>query len=132
MGVSAISAMPGGFSQNHVKLEDYYRDLEVPRLPIARGVALNDDDRLRGEVIQQLICNNTLETRDIETRFGMDFNSYFATELKQLQLMAQDGLIKLGDHRLDVTARGRLLIRNVCKVFDHYRVEQEEKFSKMI
>ncbi|MEN8762780.1 MAG: oxygen-independent coproporphyrinogen III oxidase [Thiogranum sp.] len=132
MGVSAISAMPGGFSQNHVKLEDYYRDLEVPRLPIARGVALNDDDRLRGEVIQQLICNNTLETRDIETRFGMDFNSYFATELKQLQLMAQDGLIKLGDHRLDVTARGRLLIRNVCKVFDQYRVEQEEKFSKMI
>ena len=132
MGVSAISAMPGGYSQNHVKLEDYYRDLEVPRLPIARGVALNEDDRLRGEVIQQLICNNTLETEYIETRFGIDFDSYFAAELEQLKLMARDGLIKVGDHRLDVTARGRLLIRNVCKVFDHYRIEQEEKFSKMI
>jgi oxygen-independent coproporphyrinogen-3 oxidase len=132
MGVSAISAMPGGFSQNHVKLEDYYGDLEVPRLPVARGVALNEDDRLRGEVIQQLICNNMLETGSIETEFGIDFDSYFAAELKQLKLMAQDGLIRVGDHRLDVTARGRLLIRNVCKVFDHYRVEQEEKFSKMI
>jgi len=132
MGVSAISAMPGGFSQNHVKLEDYYGDLEVPRLPVARGVALNEDDRLRGEVIQQLICNNMLETGNIETGFGIDFDSYFAAELKQLKRMAQDGLIRVGDHRLDVTARGRLLIRNVCKVFDHYRVEQEEKFSKMI
>jgi len=132
MGVSAISAMPGGFSQNHVKLEDYYRDLEVPCLPIARGVALNEDDLLRGELIQQLICNNTLETARIETQFGIDFDSYFAAELEQLQLMAQDGLVRIGDHRLDVTARGRLLIRNVCKVFDHYRVEQEEKFSKMI
>jgi oxygen-independent coproporphyrinogen-3 oxidase len=73
-----------------------------------------------------------LETGGIETEFGIDFDSYFAAELKQLKLMAQDGLIRVGDHRLDVTARGRLLIRNVCKVFDHYRVEQEEKFSKMI
>jgi len=132
MGVSAISAMPGGFSQNHVKLDDYYRDLEVPRLPIARGVALNDDDRLRGEVIQQLICNNRLDTRRVEEQFGVDFESYFAPELGQLQLMAKDDLIRVGDNRLEVTARGRLLIRNLCKVFDHYRVEQEEKFSKMI
>jgi oxygen-independent coproporphyrinogen-3 oxidase len=132
MGVSAISAMPGGFGQNHVKLEDYYRDLEVPRLPVARGVALNDDDRLRGEVIQQLICNNRLDARRIEEQFDVDFESYFASELEQLKLMAEDGLIRVGDHRLEVTARGRLLIRNLCKVFDHYRVEQEEKFSKMI
>ncbi len=132
MGVSAISAMPGGFTQNHVKLEDYYRDLEVPRLPVARGVALNQDDYLRGEVIQQLICNNTLDTRRIDTQFNIDFASYFASELEQLRPMARDDLVRLGDHRIDVTARGRLLIRNVCKVFDHYRVQQEEKFSKMI
>ncbi len=132
MGVSAISAMPAGFSQNHVKLEDYYRDLEVPRLPVARGVALNDDDRLRGEVIQQLICNNTLDERRIEAQFDIDFDRYFEPELEQLRLMERDDLIRVGDHRLDVTARGRLLIRNVCKVFDRYRVEQEEKFSKMI
>jgi len=46
--------------------------------------------------------------------------------------MARDQLIRIGDHRLDVTAKGRLLIRNICKVFDRYRVEKEESFSKMI
>ena len=92
---------------------------------------MNEDDRLRGEVIQQLICNNTLDTGRIDSEFGIDFDSYFATELEQLKLMVQDGLVRIGDHRLHVTPKGRLLIRNVCKVFDHYRLEQEEKFSKM-
>lgn len=132
MGVSAISSLPGGFSQNFTALDDYYRELEVPQLPVARGVAINDDDRLRGEVIQQLICNNTLDTRRISDQFGIDFDSYFADELDELQGMQRDGLVQLGDQRIDVTAKGRLLIRNICKVFDYYRVDAEEKFSKMI
>jgi oxygen-independent coproporphyrinogen-3 oxidase len=132
MGVSAISSMPGGFSQNHTALEDYYRDLEVPRLPVARGVALNDDDRLRGDVIQQLICNNRLDTQRVESEYGIRFADYFSAELAQLAGMQADGLVELDAHRLAVTARGRLLIRNICKVFDHYRHATEQQFSKMI
>jgi len=132
MGVSAISAMPGGFSQNCMTVEEYVSELEVPRLPVVRGVAISDDDRVRGEVIQQLICNNTLDTRRIEADFGIDFSDYFGSELERLEPMVQDQLIRIGDHRLDVTAKGRLLIRNLCKVFDRYRVGKEERFSKMI
>ncbi|MGD8615381.1 MAG: oxygen-independent coproporphyrinogen III oxidase [Gammaproteobacteria bacterium] len=132
LGVSAISSMPGGFSQNHSKLDSYYADLEIPRLPIARGVALNDDDRLRGAVIQQLICNNTLDKGWTEAKFGIEFDRYFAAELAQLSGMQADALVELDDRRLDVTPRGRLLIRNICRVFDRYRVGQEERFSKMI
>ncbi len=132
LGVSAISSMPDGYCQNHSNLDSYYADLEVPRLPIARGVALSDDDRLRAEVIQQLICNYTLDKRRIESQFGIEFDRYFAAELVQLAGMQADELVELGEQRLDVTARGRLLIRNICRVFDRYRVEKEEKFSKMI
>jgi oxygen-independent coproporphyrinogen-3 oxidase len=132
LGVSAISSMPDGFSQNHSNLDSYYADLDVPRLPIARGVALDADDHLRGEVIQQLICNNTLDKRRIESQFDIEFDRYFAAELAQLAGMHADELVELGEQRLDVTARGRLLIRNICRVFDRYRVDKEEKFSKMI
>jgi oxygen-independent coproporphyrinogen-3 oxidase len=132
MGVSAISSMPDGFAQNHSNLDDYYADLDKPRLPIARGVALDADDHLRAEVIQQLICNNTLSKQRMEEQFGIDFDRYFAGELAQLEGMQADELVRLGEQRLDVTARGRLLIRNICRVFDRYRVDSEEKFSKMI
>ena len=46
--------------------------------------------------------------------------------------MEKDNLVEVSVDRLNVTSRGRLLIRNICKVFDHYRVETEEKFSRMI
>ena len=132
MGVSAISAMPGGFSQNCVTVEDYVNALKESHLPVVRGVALCDDDRVRGEVIQQLICNHTLDTRHIETEYGINFSDYFKSELERLAPMVQDRLIRIGDHRLDVTAKGRLLIRNLCMVFDRYRVEKEESFSKLV
>lgn len=132
MGVSSIGAMPGGFSQNHTALDDYYRDIEASRLPIARGVALNDDDRLRGDVIQQLICNNRLDTGLMESRYGIRFADYFSDELARLAGMAGDGLVEVTPAQLLVTARGRLLIRNICKVFDHYRNDSEQQFSKMI
>ena len=132
MGVSAIGATPGGFSQNHTALEDYYRDIERSRIPIARGVALNDDDRLRGEVIQQLICNNRLDTAQLEAQYGIRFDDYFPAELDRLAGMQADGLVEIGARELLVTARGRLLIRNICKIFDHYRNDSERQFSKMI
>ncbi len=132
LGPSAISAMPGGYSQNHTDLEDYYRDLEEGHLPIARGVAVNQDDRLRAEVIQQLICNNRLDIEQLEQRYDIDFGRYFSAELLALSDMQSDGLVNVEKNCLAITARGRLLVRNICKTFDAYRGNVEQKFSKMI
>lgn len=132
MGVSAISSLPGGYSQNSPRLEDYYTSLDESRLPIYRGIAVNEDDCLRREVIQQLICNYTLNVNRIESEFDIDFTTYFEDELHCLESMQQDGLISIGERRLDVSSKGQLLIRNICKVFDRYRQTSEDKFSKMI
>ena len=132
MGVSAISSMPGGYTQNHTDVDDYYRDLDEGRLPIARGVAINDDDRLRAEIIQQLICHNSLDMRRVESEFAIRFDDYFRDELKQLQHMQSDGLLEIDERQINVNERGSLLIRNICKVFDRYRVDKEGRFSKLI
>ncbi len=132
MGVSSIGFMPGGYAQNTTDLDEYIRELAKPHIPVKRGIALTADDCLRREVIQQLICNTRLDIKQVENRFELDFQHYFGDELERLGDMQQDGLVRIDDRYIDVTARGRLLIRNICKVFDRYRVEQEEKFSKMI
>jgi oxygen-independent coproporphyrinogen-3 oxidase len=48
--------------------------------------------------------------------------------------MADDGLISLDNNNvIDVKPAGRLLIRNVCMVFDKYlRLAGEQRFSKVI
>ncbi len=99
-----------------------------------RGIELNRDDELRRAVITQLICNFALDMEKIDSAWDIRFEDYFADELKRLIQMSADGLISIGDRRIDVLPAGRLLIRNICMVFDRYlgAEGQTTRFSKVI
>ncbi len=119
-GVSAISAVGATYSQNEKTLDAYYEKLDEGKLPIARGLKLDTDDLLRRLIIQLLMCNFELSIKAIEQAWPVKFNSYFAAELHKLQAFEVDGLIEVDDEWLAVTPKGRLLVRNICMVFDHY------------
>ncbi|SHH01364.1 oxygen-independent coproporphyrinogen III oxidase [Massilia sp. CF038] len=119
-GVSAISAVAATYSQNVKTLDAYYDLIDRNELPIERGIALNMDDALRRSIIQMLMCQFELSTSAIEQAYPIDFASYFGAELAQLDQLQEDGLVTLEPGWINVTARGRLLIRNVCMVFDRY------------
>lgn len=133
-GVSAISAMGTSFAQNHKDLPSYYEAIDADRLPIARGLELGDDDLIRAEVIKQLICHFKLSFSQIEKRFAIRFNHYFAKELQRLAPMVLDGLLTIDDEGISVTPAGRLLIRRICMVFDAY-IESDSaqiRYSRVI
>jgi oxygen-independent coproporphyrinogen-3 oxidase len=133
-GVSAISAVGASYSQNEKTLDAYYQHLDQHALPIARGVKLSMDDLLRRLIIQRLMCNFELSLASIEIAYPIKFSEYFSTELTQLELLAADGLLKLDDEWITVTMRGRLLIRNICMVFDRYLALAQSplRYSKTI
>jgi oxygen-independent coproporphyrinogen-3 oxidase len=117
-GVSAISAVGATYSQNAKDLEAYYEAIDRNELPVARGVRLSLDDALRRHLIQTLMCQFELCIPAIEETFAVTFDSYFASELAQLAALERDGLVVRTPDAISVTAKGRLLIRNVCMVFD--------------
>ena len=119
-GVSAISAVGASYSQNAKTLEAYYEALDNNELPVVRGVALGMDDLLRRAIIGMLMCQFELSVSAIEQAFPIVFAQYFASELAALRQLAADGLVTLDGDWISVTMRGRLLIRNVCMVFDRY------------
>jgi oxygen-independent coproporphyrinogen-3 oxidase len=119
-GVSAIGAVGATYSQNEMTLDAYYERLDQGKLPVARGIKLNMDELLRGIIIQMLMCNFELSTASIELAYPITFATYFAPELKRLRALQEDGLIEIDDKWLSVTLKGRLLIRNICMVFDRY------------
>jgi oxygen-independent coproporphyrinogen-3 oxidase len=123
-GVSAISAVGATYSQNVKTLDAYYDLLDKHELPIARGVGLSMDDLLRRSVIQKLMCQFELSIPAIEQAFPVVFGDYFAPELEKLGQLERDGLLTVGDEWLSVTMKGRLLIRNVCMVFDRHLGER--------
>lgn len=133
LGITAIGMVGTSYSQNLKTLDAYQAALDADRLPIMRGIELNADDLLRRAVITQLICHFNLRFRAAELAFGIVFREYFPRELGELATMQQDGLLIVGENSIDVLPAGKLLIRNVCMVFDRYlREKQGQRFSKVI
>jgi oxygen-independent coproporphyrinogen-3 oxidase len=133
IGSTSIGMVGDCYAQNLRTLDEYYAALDAGRLAVFRGVELDADDRLRRAVISGLICHFVLDYADIEARFGIEFARYFDVELEELRQMERDDLIRLDDCGIQVTEAGRLLIRNICMVFDRYlRERNEQRFSRVI
>lgn len=131
-GITSIGKVADCYSQNLKTINEYYQAIDDDRLPVFRGVILDDDDKLRREVIGQLICHFELDKASISKEFNINFDEYFATELGELDEMANDGLVEIGDI-IKVTPSGNLLIRNICMVFDKYmRKLDQARFSRVI
>lgn len=133
MGATAISQVGDCYAQNVRDLEGYYACLDADRLPVFRGLELSADDKLRRAVITELICHFHLDFAAVGTRYGISFGDYFSAEIEDCRALEKDGLIALSDSGIEVQPAGKLLIRNVCMVFDRYlREGQERRFSKVI
>ena len=133
LGVSSISQIGDLYCQNNADLSKYQESLAQGELATVRGLHCNADDRLRRAVIQQLICHFRLNFGEIEQAYSIDFRSYFGEIWPQLQQMAQDGLIQLDQQGIEVRPTGRLLVRSLCMLFDHYLTEHNrQRFSRVI
>ncbi|MGD8711750.1 MAG: oxygen-independent coproporphyrinogen III oxidase [Thiohalophilus sp.] len=133
MGMTAIGKVADSYSQNVKTLDEYFQCIDQDELPIFRGLHLNSDDMLRREIINQLICHFNLSFSAVEAAFGIRVADYFATELEDLAEMERDGLLSLDERGIRVLGAGKLLIRNICMVFDRYlREKQEQRYSRVI
>jgi len=134
MGVTSIGMVGNTYAQNMRTLDEYYARIDAGELAVFRGIELSRDDELRRAVITQLICNFTLNMAQVSRDWEIRFPDYFASELTRLEQMVADGLISITGDNIDVLPAGRLLIRNICMVFDRYLGEpgQAARFSKVI
>lgn len=134
VGVSSIGKIGPTYSQNFRDLESYYAALDRNELPIMRGMELDADDIIRREIIQALMCHFAIDKPAFDADFQIDFNTYFATELDELAEYEREGLLTLAPDSIRVSPKGRMLIRNICMVFDKYlRTKQEHaRYSKVI
>ena len=101
-------------------------------MPIARGLTLDDDDRIRRSLINELMCEGTIDLNELDREYEIDAEAYFAAELAGLdpELATYDPTMRT----IATTSVGRLLVRNVCMGFDRYLapLPDERRFSSTI
>ena len=124
LGASAISHLPTGYAQNAVPTANYMRSINNGCFATAKGYALNDDDRLRGAVIEDLMCRLKLCPTSLRERFGVNAEAVIE-EAEMLTQSDADGLVAATEDGFEVTERGRPFIRTICSCFDAYLGQSE-------
>jgi oxygen-independent coproporphyrinogen-3 oxidase len=119
-GISGISQLQNVYAQNLKDIPPYYQRLNNRQLPTSRGYKLTADDHLRRHVISRLMCDMMLDKREVEKKFAIVFDDYFAEALTQLEEFRRDDLLRLEADTIEITPAGRLFIRNIAMAFDAY------------
>lgn len=132
-GASSIGKVGDVYAQNAKDLPGYGAAIDAGRLAVTRGVRLTADDRLRRDVITELMCNLELRFDEFEAAYGVRFPAAFAPELERLGAFEADGLVARSFDRIEVLPAGRMFVRNIAMVFDRYLGAQKaERFSRTI
>ncbi|MEM6384156.1 MAG: oxygen-independent coproporphyrinogen III oxidase [Pseudomonadota bacterium] len=128
LGATSIGKTAGGFCQNIAETGAWSRSVEAGRLPVGRGYAFKNDDRLRAEVIEQLMCQHHVDLDLAAQRHGAPKHWYFDA-LPSLAEFDDDGLITMDAGRMRVTQRGEQYIRVIASAFDSYLTHNQTRHA---
>jgi len=131
-GMSAISQRDSLYVQNHARITDWEAAVRAGMSPVARGYRLTEDDRIRRDIINHLMCTYSVDIPLIESRVG-DFETTFPGVGEALESMTRDGLLIPEGRRLVATRLGRFLLRNIAMLFDgHLGRAKGARFSRTV
>jgi oxygen-independent coproporphyrinogen-3 oxidase len=133
LGMSSISHIGDTFSQNARDAIGYFAALDAGRTPTTRGLVLSEDDRIRADAIQRLMCHGALDVHAFEHRHRIDFQRYFAAEVRRLRELETDELVQVTPSHIAVTPRGRYLLRIIAMAFDAYLAKAPDvRYSRAV
>jgi oxygen-independent coproporphyrinogen-3 oxidase len=116
LGASSIGRTPHGFVQNQPGELAWRQAIGSGRLATVRGVATTPDDCFRGEIIERLMCDFTVDLDEVVARHRLDLGD----ALERLQSHVRDGVVEIEGARVTITDLGRPFLRSVCAAFDAY------------
>jgi len=133
-GLTAIGEVGNAFIQNEHKLNRWNDALDNGSCGVARGMFIDEDDRVRKLVIERLMCNQQFPLADAEALSGRPFREQFDDQWQELADFEADGLVVRGEDMLAVTPLGRHFLRNICMLFDRHlpEMQKEGRFSRTV
>ena len=132
-GTSAISQIGDLYAQNWKTLDRWQADVDRGVLPMERGYQLSEDDLIRRDLINELLCHMSVDMDAFGSRWQIDARQYFAPEWMQLLRLQKDGLVELDQRWIHLTDTGRLLARAVAMLFDGFLASTAgDRYSRII
>ncbi|HEY0315502.1 MAG TPA: coproporphyrinogen III oxidase, partial [Sphingomonas sp.] len=119
LGASAISQFDDVLAQNEKDVGRYRAAVADSGLACRRGIVRTADDRVRGELIERLLCDHSVDIADIEQRHGA-FADRALVNAGLSAFAARELILAERDH-CTLTAAGRPYARLIASLFDPRR-----------
>lgn len=134
-GMSAISQFENIYAQNYKSLPDYYARINDGEFATKVGYRLTEDDHIRKFTINKLMCDMELTKKDVEDKFGIEFDEYFEKDIPKLNEFIEAGFISENERKYKILGTGHLIIRNIAMCFDAYlenMMKEKPIFSRTV
>ena len=128
IGATSIGRTPQGYVQNASETGAWARAVAAGKLPVARGHALGEQDKLRSHVIERIMCDGTIDLVAAGRALGFA-DDWYAEEIPTLLQMREDRLLSFADGMLSLNPEGLPLARVAAAVFDTYLRDSTARHS---
>jgi oxygen-independent coproporphyrinogen-3 oxidase len=120
LGASAISKFPQGYAQNAPATSVYTKAIRDNAFSTVRGHSFTKEDKLRGRMIEMLMCDFRVDTAELVRDYG-------ASEAEVTKILKRansefEGLLEVDNHGLFVPREARPLTRMIARSFDAYEL----------
>ncbi|KZL19766.1 MULTISPECIES: oxygen-independent coproporphyrinogen III oxidase [unclassified Pseudovibrio] len=127
-GCSSIGFLPQGYVQTTPSAREWERMVVDDVLPIKKGIAVDQVDLCRAEIIMQLMTYYEVDYAATAEKHGLPV-SEFDSIPADMQDMIDDGVATLEGTVVTVTDAGRRYVRVVAAAFDTYLATQQARHS---
>lgn len=128
-GASAIGHTAQGYMQNEVPLGRYAEHINAGRLVTAKGYRLTDEDQLRADIIERLMCDFEVDVPAICARHSCD-PARLLNVNDRLEELAREGVLEVADGVIRLRGEHRFLVRAVAAAFDAYLAQSPRAHGK--
>ena len=119
-GVSSIGRLTQGYVQNIPDVGNWRRAILAGKLPVARGLALSEDDLLRGRIIEQLMTDYRCDLQAVCRSYDVSIDT-LESSVTALDELVRDGIVSLEEGDVvKITQAGQPYVRLAAAAFDAY------------
>lgn len=122
-GATSISQFPDRILQSEKNAGRYRMNVLAGRLPQNRGVLRTGEDRLRADIIEDILCTGVAEFGRLAARDAI---------AERLRPFADRGLVRTDGYRLALAPQALPYARTIAAMFDAYRQIAPFRFSSAI
>ncbi len=120
-GAGALSRIGDVWCRNLAEVRAWESAIDAERLPLCCGHRLDAEERLRADIVRDLLCRRRIDIRAVERRWQVDFAGHFAAELARLRRHEELGRIAIAPDELRIVSQDGDAIRIIALCFtpDH-------------